>query len=113
MNGKNYSKNFLQMEQITCLVAYTFAFPYTEIRSFQYDCKEKLICAYMAFKTGIDIDEIAQYYHSYPDFLKNKIEDIAIKVMVDEDVAAIIDVFKEDLNHAVKWAEKLRNGLEI
>lgn len=113
MSGKPFSKSFLQMDQITCLVGFTFGVPYQELRSFCKDRKEKLLCVYVAHKCGIDIDEIAQYYHSYPDFLKNKIKDIAIKVMVDEDLCAILDVMKEDLNHAMKWGEKMRNGFEV
>jgi hypothetical protein len=113
MSGKNCNVNHQMMDQITCLVAYTFGVAYEEIRSFNKDPKEKLLCAYVAHRMGVDVKEISDFYHSYPMFIKNKIEDIAIKVMVDDHLKMIVDVFIEDLADASKLAEELRNGFEV
>lgn len=113
MSGKNYNVSEKYMDQACCLVAYTLGVSYSDLRHPVKDSKEKLLTAYLCFKQGVGLKEIADFFKLYPEFLKNKIEDIEIKRLYDDEVEAVLDVFIDDLNYTNKHAANLRLGFEI
>jgi hypothetical protein len=113
MSGKTFNVSEKYMDQVCCLVAYTLAVPYSDLRHPVKDSKEKILTAYLCFKQGLGLNEIADFFRIFPAYLKNKIEDIEIKRLYDDDVEAVIDVFIDDLNYTNKHAINLRLGFEL
>lgn len=113
MPGKIYSISEKKMDQVACLVAYTLQVPYGVLRDPVKDDKEKLLCAYLCCKMGVDVKEVSDFFKLYPGYLKNKIEDVEIKRLYDDDLEALVDVFMSDLEYTNKHSAKLRLGFEI
>jgi len=80
------SENVKTLNRITSCVSFLFNTDYNGLRGFN-DEGNKFECAYLAKKlTGYDDGVISTYFRTNVGYMRNKFEDIAIQLEIDDDL---------------------------